>query len=49
MFDLLKRVYALGFMKPEIVENQVKKGTITADQYKEITGLSYEQEKTPTK
>lgn len=49
MFDLLKRVYSWGYMKPEIVANQVKKGTITTEQYQEITGLLYEQDKTPTK
>ena len=40
MFETIKRLYAKTKNK-DIVSNAVKKGWITAEQYKKITGLDY--------
>ena len=40
MFETIKRLYAKTGNKV-LVENAVKKGWITAEQYKKITGLDY--------
>lgn len=40
MFETIKRLYAKTKNK-HIVSNAVKKGWITAEQYKEITGDEY--------
>lgn len=42
MFDKIKRWYDMGLWTKEMVKNAVKKGVITPEQYKEITGEVYE-------
>lgn len=41
MFETIKRLYAKT-NNDSLVRNAVKKGWITAEQYKEITGKSYQ-------
>mgnify|MGYP002623675772 CR=1 FL=1 len=42
MFEKIKKYYDRGFYTKEQVANFVKKGKLTAEQYKEITGYDYE-------
>ncbi|SHJ58795.1 XkdX family protein [Thermoclostridium caenicola] len=42
MFDIVKRNYERGLWSKEMVKMAVKKGVITKEQYKEITGEDYE-------
>lgn len=41
-FELVKSYYDSGMWGKKAVKNAVKKGWITADEYKEITGEDYE-------
>ncbi len=40
-FNLVRTYYKGGFWKKRQVENAVKKGWITSDEYEEITGEAY--------
>ncbi|URN83477.1 XkdX family protein [Acetobacterium wieringae] len=40
-FEKIKLYFDRGLWTAEMVANAVVKGKITADQYKEITGLDY--------
>lgn len=42
MFDIVKRNYERGLWTKEMVKTAVKKGAITKEQYKEITGEDYQ-------
>ncbi len=42
MFEKIKKWYNMGIYTKEQVKNFVKKGKITEEQYKEITGEDYE-------
>ena len=42
MFEKVKNYYDKGLWKIGAVRNAVKKGWITADEFKEITGEDYE-------
>jgi uncharacterized XkdX family phage protein len=39
MFERIKKWYNQGLWTAEMVRNAVKKGVITEEQYKEITGV----------
>lgn len=41
-YEIIKRNYDLGLWTKAMVKMAVKKGVITAEQYKEITGDDYE-------
>lgn len=41
MFDRIKRLYDEGKLNIDGVRNAVKRGWITAEQFKEITGEDY--------
>ena len=41
MFDTIKRLYAAGRLTEDGVQKAVKRGWITAAQYKEIVGEAY--------
>ena len=43
MFKIVKRYYDKGIYSKEIVATFVRAGKITAEQYKEITGDTYEE------
>lgn len=43
MFDRLKRLYGDGKLDMQGIKNAVKKGWITATEYKEITGEEYKE------
>lgn len=40
-YDVIKKNYDKGLWSKQMVKVAVKKGIITAEQYKEITGESY--------
>lgn len=40
-YDMIKRNYDRGLWNKAMVKTAVKKGVITAEQYKEITGENY--------
>lgn len=40
-YDIIKRNYLKGLWNAQMVSVAVKKGVITAEQYKEITGEDY--------
>lgn len=40
-YDIIKRNYDRGLWNKQMVAVAVKKGVITAEQYKEITGEDY--------
>lgn len=42
MFEKIKKWYNMGIYTKEQVKNFVRKGKITEEQYKEITGEDYE-------
>lgn len=42
MYDVIKRNYERGLWTKEMVRIAVKKGVISPEQYKEITGEDYE-------
>ena len=42
MFEKIKKWYSMGIYTKEQVKNFVRKGKITEEQYKEITGEDYE-------
>jgi len=42
MFDMVKKNYERGLWSKEMVRMAVKKGVITREQYKEITGEDYD-------
>lgn len=42
MYDRIKFYYENGFWTKQMVKNAVRKGAISKDEYKEITGESYE-------
>lgn len=42
MFEKIKKYYEEGLWTKEMVRNAVKKGKITVEQYKLITGEDYE-------
>jgi len=42
MYERIKRLYEEGKLDKKGVANAVKKGWITPDEYKEITGEPYE-------
>ena len=41
-FDKIKRYYDMGLWNIKMVENDVKQGKITEDEFYEITGVEYE-------
>lgn len=41
MFERIKKWYKQGLWTKEMVKDAVKKGIITEEQYKEITGESF--------
>lgn len=41
MFEIIKKNYERGLWTKQMVAVAVKKGVITPDQYKEITGEDY--------
>lgn len=41
MFRKIKKYYEDGLWNKEMVRNAVRKGKITAEQYKDITGEEY--------
>lgn len=41
MFSKIKKYYEDGLWNKEMVRNAVRKGKITAEQYKDITGEEY--------
>ena len=41
-YNKVKKWYDMGMWGAEAVKNAVKKGWITADEYKEITGEDYD-------
>ena len=41
MFEIIKKNYEKGLWSKQMVAVAVKKGVITPDQYKEITGEDY--------
>ena len=41
MFDIIKKNYERGLWTKQMVAIAVKKGVITPEQYKEITGEDY--------
>lgn len=41
MYDLLKRYYEKGLYNAEALKTFVRAGTLTKEQYKEITGVDY--------
>lgn len=43
LVNSLKRLYAAGRVTAEQLAERVKKGTITPDDYKEITGEEYDE------
>ena len=45
MYKTLKRLYEEGRATNHMLVNAVKKGWITEEQYKEITGLDYPNKK----
>ncbi len=44
MFEIIKKNYERGLWVKQMVAVAVKKGVITAEQYKEITGEEYIEE-----
>lgn len=42
-FDMIKKNFDKGLWNAQMVAVAVQKNVITAQQYKEITGLKYEQ------
>lgn len=42
-FDKIKMYYDKGLWNIKMVENAVKKGKITEDEFYEITGVEYEE------
>ena len=42
MFDIVKKYYDRGYYSKEKVAEFVRKGKLTPEQYKEITGDEYE-------
>jgi len=42
MYDVIKKNYERGLWTKEMVRIAVKKGVISPEQYKEITGEDYE-------
>lgn len=45
-FNLVRTYYKGGFWKKRQLENAVKKGWITSDEYEEITGEAYPKQET---
>lgn len=42
MYENIKRWYDAGLWKNRMVRDAVRKGVLTADEYREITGKEYE-------
>ena len=45
MYDIVKRYYDAGYYTDEDVAKFVKKGKLTPEQYEEITGKPYKEDK----